>query len=403
MIVITKLACVFILLVLLIRKGVNVGLTLLLGAFFLGLLFSMSLGDIAFTAYGASVAPRTLTLLAIVLLITLLGNVLKHMENLGRIASSLENLLPDVRITLAAIPAFIGLLPMPGGAMVSAPMTGEVADKVGLDAETKTVVNYWFRHIWEYSFPLYPGVILSASIFGITYADIIRTNGPVNVAAILAGTFLVLAGIKGTKSKNRDYISSLKTLIFSVWPVVAVVAANLLFGVDLVVALVTVITILFIQSRFFSGFLKTIFKESIRWPLIILIPSIMIFKAVIEGSGAFNGLPELFVESHIPIPLILFAIPFTVGLLVGVTESFVGVSFPLLSAFIEGSGFNFSYFMLAYVGGFMGVMLSPVHLCLILSREYYGSDLRKVYMRIIPLAASVTAATALLYIFGWPP
>ncbi|MEE9192464.1 MAG: DUF401 family protein, partial [Candidatus Aerophobetes bacterium] len=54
--------------------------------------------------------------------------------------------------------------------------------------------------------------------------------------------------------------------------------------------------------------------------------------------------------------------------------------------------------MLAYVGGFSGMLLSPVHLCLLFSTKYFGADLKKVY-RLLYLPVSLVVLTALAILF----
>jgi hypothetical protein len=92
---------------------------------------------------------------------------------------------------------------MPGGAIFSAPMVDELGNEHNLDPETKSVLNYWFRHVWEIYWPLYPGLLLAASMSSISiwplspvvsvtlisltagYIFLLRKM-PVNMASILA-------------------------------------------------------------------------------------------------------------------------------------------------------------------------------------------------------------------------
>jgi len=58
--------------------------------------------------------------------------------------------------------------------------------------------------------------------------------------------------------------------------------------------------------------------------------------------------------------------------------------------------------MLAYLSGFVGVILSPSHLCLILTNEYFGSDLMKVYKTLaIPISILMVLGTVIT-LTGWP-
>ena len=70
-------------------------------------------------------------------------------------------------MSLVAIPAAIGLVPMPGGALFSAPLVGKTVEETDHTPEWKAAVNYWFRHVMEYWWPLYPVVIVTLSIFAL--------------------------------------------------------------------------------------------------------------------------------------------------------------------------------------------------------------------------------------------
>ena len=113
----------------------------------------------------ATIEPDTLKLVGSILLIYLLGNLLSEGGNLRNINSSLEAFIKDRRVTLILPSALIGLLPVVAGAMISAPIVEDSGNKMGLSGEDKTFLNYWFRHIWEYTWPLYPGLILASTLF----------------------------------------------------------------------------------------------------------------------------------------------------------------------------------------------------------------------------------------------
>jgi hypothetical protein len=55
---------------------------------------------------------------------------------------------------------------------------------------------------------------------------------------------------------------------------------------------------------------------------------------------------------------------------------------------------------LGFAAGFAGVMLSPVHLCYVLTCEYFQVDIAKVYRRLfIPSALVLAAAAIPLYLY----
>ena len=124
----------------------------------------------------------------------------------------------------------------------------------------------------------------------------------------------------------------------------------------------------------------------------------MIFKTILQSSGALVSIADYLGRMGISPLILLFGIPFLVGVLTGITAAFVGVTFPLLLPFITKSEPNFSYLILAYVGGFSGVLLSPVHLCLLFTKEYFKADFKKVY-RLLFLPLSLVVGVALVILF----
>ncbi|MEM0379036.1 MAG: DUF401 family protein, partial [Thermosphaera sp.] len=54
-----------------------------------------------------------------------------------------------------------------------------------------------------------------------------------------------------------------------------------------------------------------------------------------------------------------------------------------------------NYLTIAFLGGFLGAMLSPAHACLVMSSKYFNTELPRVYKYSIP-AALITLLTSLI-------
>jgi hypothetical protein len=52
----------------------------------------------------------------------------------------------------------------------------------------------------------------------------------------------------------------------------------------------------------------------------------------------------------------------------------------------------------AFASGFLGVLLSPVHICLVLTREYFKADLWGMYKMIIPASLIVFCVAIVEYL-----
>jgi len=123
-------------------------------------------------------------------------------------------------------------------------------------------------------------------------------------------------------------------------------------------------------------------------------------KPTMKGSTMVMVSAEL-LRWRIPLLAITMVLPFIVGFVVGLTIAFVGATFPILISLIGAYGVGdqtLAYLMLAMAGGFVGVLLSPLHLCLLLSNSYFGTDLGPVY-RLIGKPCIVLIIAALGYFF----
>ena len=99
-----------------------------------------------------------------------------------------------------------------------------------------------------------------------------------------------------------------------------------------------------------------------------------------------------------PALVILFALPFLMGFATGFSMAFVGIAMPLLVPYIgSGAGIHSQAFLLAYVSGMAGLLLSPLHLCLVLSTEYFKARLAGVYRYILAPALILIAVAVLIY------
>jgi integral membrane protein (TIGR00529 family) len=129
---------------------------------------------------------------------------------------------------------------------------------------------------------------------------------------------------------------------------------------------------------------KAVVKNSFAWKTVILLFSVMFFKAVLINTGAIDSLRAVLSPEGISLWFLLFVAPFLVGFLTGVNHAYVGVAFPILLPFFFQHGVNLAYIMFAYASGFAGILLSPVHLCLVLTKEYYKADFNPIYKILIP-------------------
>jgi hypothetical protein len=389
-----KLCAVFALIVVLMRRRLKVGYVMLGGAGGLALLYLMRPVEIIRTVVAALTDKITVSLLVALLLIRVLEALLRENDILARMTTASAALLRSRRASVVSMPLLIGMLPSVGGAYFSAPMVEESAREFGLPPEEKAFINYWFRHPWEYVLPLYPGVLLAAAMAGLPLRSLIARGAPVAVLMAALGFALSMRGLPpADPSRARPRLTAASLASFL--PVAGVLALVMAAGAPLSLALCLVIAALYASYRYRPRAIWRSLCGGFSWDVVVLIGGVMVFKETMEVSGAVTGLSAWFGSRGIALGWILFTLPFLTGLLTGITVGFVGASFPLLLSLPGGSEAPAVAF--AFAAGFAGVLLSPVHVCLVLTREYFGAGW-DVYRRLLPATLALVALAFALYL-----
>jgi integral membrane protein (TIGR00529 family) len=377
---------------LLVRFRIRLSVILWLAAAFLGFLFQLPPLQIGLGFLYGTLDPGTLKLMASLLLILFFSALMKETGNMARAISALQEIFRDARATVAVIPAVIGLLPVPGGAILSAPLVNEASDDLRLSPERRTFLNYWFRHIWEYSLPTYPGIILISSIVGVPVAKIFWVNFPLTLVSLVVGILLGFRGIRPSSGPAapltfQHILRNAVSLMRNFLPLFLLLLLTLYFKLHLLYSTLIAILAVVLFFRLPFSLLRQLGKESFSWEIVFLISGVMIFKKILETSGAMHSIAGEFTQLGMPVPLLITVIPCLFGFITGYATGMAGLSFPVLLPFMLGSEHIMIYILLAYGLGMSVTLLSPTHACLILTREYYQADIAKIYrLLFIPVA-----------------
>jgi integral membrane protein (TIGR00529 family) len=373
-----KIGAAFALIVLLLRLRWNLGLVMLTGAIFLGSLYLIGPVRQARVIFSSSMDPVTINLVTGLVLIMVLENIIRKRGVLKRMMEAVVNTAGNRRIAMAVLPGVIGLLPSAGGAAFSAPMVQEAAADADMRPEHKAFVNYWFRHIWEYCSPLYPGIVLAAAVTKTPTNTLLLSQLPLPIAVVVVGALL---GFRGTAVQaiagKRDW-SEIKALFVTMLPITISIVLVVVFKLPLAIAMASIVVAMLLFFRYTMSELWTALRESVSLNVMMMVVGIMVFKGMLDASGAIVSLPVFFRQSGLPTGLVLFILPFIVGLLTGLTVGFVGATFPIITAMMGGHP-DPATVTFAFASGFAGVMLSPTHLCLLLTLQYFKADMAGTY------------------------
>ena len=185
------------------------------------------------------------------------------------------------------------------------------------------------------------------------------------------------------QGKSNRFLKNLFNLFFSLWPILLVIFLIFVLRLHILVSLAITAFLTQILSRMTFKDRLNLIGKSISWKILILLASVMMFKRILETSGALSSLTQVFRPEGVSAYFLLFSIPFLLGLLTGVNHAFVGISFPILLPIFGWPHPDMVLVMFAYVSGFVGILLSPAHLCLILTVDFYKANLKDVYKILI--------------------
>ncbi|MDD3471944.1 MAG: DUF401 family protein [Syntrophaceae bacterium] len=390
---IVKISAVFLAL-LIMNRTFPLYICLLAVCVLLGLWMHMGWVCILTVMLRGSLAPSTLILALVITLIVVFSGLLKRSGRLVRIVDSMKGLSSRAGVSLALAPALIGLLPMPGGAVFSAPMVETVLGNSSIKPESKLAINYWFRHVPEFVWPLYPGFILCLSIFSLEAWRLTMIQIPMSVGAILAGLIFVLPEVSWNINASRR-ISKRSVLNFfrETSPILTVIVLmfalqglaeiyRLLSGhniplsqhLSMTLALLMGIASVKISGNIPSRVVRSSIVESGVLSTILLVFAIMAFKGILEESQTITQIRSELQSINVSETYVIALLPLIAGLVTGIAVGFVGSSFPVVVSLIPPDQNMLPYVVLAYGAGFLGMMMSPVHLCFLVTQEYFHTN-----------------------------
>ncbi len=316
-----------------------------------------------------------------------------------RLSHTLESVGPKAALHL--VPAIIGLVPMPGGALVSATAVKGLCERLNLSPAQSTFVNFWFRHLWEASVPVYPSVVAASVVLAVPLGTVVTTmlpSIPLLAACGAVMSWRILRGASCERTESLTPRAFLVELVRAAWPVIVLVGL-VIAGLEAFFAFVLVLALLVVQQRVSKVEARKALRYAFNGRILFLLFAVMLYKAIVEESGAAYALFGDLSAMGVPPAVMLVILPMLIGFATGLSVAFVGISFPLLLPFMgNGDGLSGVALFLAFVSGMVGYKASPLHLCLVLTVEYFQARLADVYRLIIPPLAALASVAILVYL-----
>uniref|UniRef100_A0A7V3RHD2 DUF401 family protein n=1 Tax=candidate division WOR-3 bacterium TaxID=2052148 RepID=A0A7V3RHD2_UNCW3 len=367
----------FIVIVILGQK--NLPLALICGSVILGL-FTIPVNGVL-RLFFHTVRDISVILLAfVVFFIPMIGGI---MRETGQMDNIVKNLRIGKKGILALSPAIMGLLPMPGGALFSAPIMEKAGE--GLGDDLKVAINIWYRHLLILIYPLSSDLIATTRITGLNIYNAIMWLFPTLIIALILGQLFLLNKIRGNINYTEEF--SLRKLLI---PLIIILIAPLLDFIFRIIVLFpikeigTLIGVLsgFILAILFSPSrvdLKKVFIKMHPYRFSFIIIGLFYFLNVFKSSGIDR------VIARIPFPPIILCIigGFILGVGTGRVLLPASIIFPI---YLLSNNIKPMDFAMIYTGIFFGYVVSPVHPCITVTCEYFSTNIKGSLKLLFPPA-----------------
>ena len=394
----------FVLIIYLLRKRFSIGISMLSGTTILIIFSGMSLEAIGRVLWNIISASANITLFFTILFVSILAEILSKTEGLDRMVSSLKALFPDVRFLVISLPALVGILSFPGGAIFSAPMVQSSGEAVSLSPLKKALSNVFYRHLFYLVNPVYSGMILMSEVSGLRIMDYILFNiGTLIVALVFSFWFIFQyrtdqnydevpvpdseapinqKSFDESNSTIHSFINKIIEVVRSFLPFLVIVAI-FLSNIPLFIAILCGMVIALLNYLPRENWLSTLITRfryiisGIKLPLLFGVVGVVVFQDFVVASNAVDTLAEGMTRVGVPLLLLAAVLPYLVGMLTGNPWAVIATTVPLLMPALPEE-LKGAYLGVVFVSGLVGYLNSPLHLCFILSNEYFGLSWKDV-------------------------
>ena len=359
-----------------------IGIVIVLSKYELGI--TLSLGAIGFAILaGVGILqslinvltdPSILVLIIIMTLIPILGGI---MEESGLMMEMIQKMRISRKASLMAIPALFGLLPVAGGALMSAPIVEQIDSEA--DSSIKVSINVWYRHMLILIYPLSSTLILSSILTKINLYIIVIGLMPCLLIMWLIGYFTLIKNVtpfpkQGERDLKRAFHNMLPIIIAPIVDFVGRTFFNL--RVPEIYLLIALVFSIFVALRFGSmkfSIIKSISKRMKIWRFPLIIFSMFLFLEVFILSGA----PEDIANLNLSVFLLLL-IGFFLGFATGRIQLPISILIPIYLVQNAVLTMPLLDFIFIYISISLGYLITPIHPCVAYSTEFFETDFKKV-------------------------
>jgi integral membrane protein (TIGR00529 family) len=378
-----KLLFVFVLMIAAFKISRQLSIALILASIAVVFVFRLEPAASLYLALRSLVSKLTITTVFAFYAITFLQRMLEKREKLIRAQEALNGIFNNRRINASLAPMMIGMLPAAGVVTIAGAIVEQSAGD-SLDAEEKTFVASYYRHVPESFLPTFPGVIIGAELAGVALSSFLLGMIPVVMAIISLGFIFYLRKVPKHTGNPPSENKAKEILVFfkSLWTLFVIVALVIIFKSPVYLTVLGTVLVNIIIDRFSWAELKPLFISAFEKKLLLSTVCIMIFKDLLISANVISALPEMF--SRLPLPsFIIYTLIIFFGSVISGQQAINVMVLPM--AFAAGSGEGVPLFILLMTAGYCAMQISPTHICLPIIADYFKVPLGSLVKKTLPV------------------
>jgi hypothetical protein len=328
--------------------------------------------------------------------IMIVGGLVKNYGVLNEVFVVLRNTFKSNRLVVAATALAGGVLPIEGRVIMSAPLLDSIASDKSQSRSKFGIVDYLSTHHYYWWSPLEKTVALPMAALGLSYTQYMaHTIVPLIITLAFAGTF-IFAYVKETDVEIIDSarIISWNRLLKGWGPIIATMIFLLTVNTKENPYLLSV---WFPSLTCYYSYICNDWKwgKYINWQFLGLAVIVLTLSAVM-GELSEPVKEYLKHVSTIKVPGALY-IASIVGFLASFAMGSSGKYAGLVSILVKGFGIQYLTWFLCVE--YAGYIISPMHKCLLIGQQYFGTPFRKYYSILIWLILALVGWGAITLAF----
>jgi len=311
--------------------------------------------------------------------IMIITGIIKEHNLFSGIYKFLSTKIKSKRLFVVLFSTISGILPIPGRCIVSASLLDTIITKDTEDRKKFGLIDYLSTHHYYFWSPLEKTVIIPIVALGITYATFMSYIWPLLAVYLLFTYIYIFVVLKEDDVViNTDFKGSHS--VCHALPIVSGIGA-LIYGLQPWIVFSILPFYYIIATKTFK--LRTICSyidfKLLGFLAIVLLSSVILKSYLLPLIATISTLNTL----------AAFGCAWLLAFALGSSSKFAGIVAILVGIF------GIQYLPMLFALEFSAYLLSPTHKCVIISKEYFKTDIKQFYYIILLVALYVLLAGTL--------